>query len=359
MDYFCTLLCLLFTVVASARHENKVISKKCQNFIPVEERENLQRREAVTWLPNGLVNSTLWLDQHDYKERIRQYPGLTRADRDMLTAFAENGWFRMKIDVPTKLLESLQKSLKSLFIDRPSNVAYVEGGGKSTRMSEAPHDISSHPGIRFPDAHTAVPELRELSAHPDIHRMMSIILQDAPVVTQSLYFPMGSDQPLHRDPWYVKTTPIENMVAAWIPLEDIHPDSGPLSFVPGSHRLSWHPFTNELTEDIIFDRKDEEHFRPHLHQMHKNINWNHLNIEHFTPKIGEILIWHSGLVHGGSEVKNKDLTRKSFVIHFDKLRFHPTKVSDFVDIADCDHVSVSKHCSFTYDSPLMCGKDKA
>jgi len=40
----------------------------------------------------------------------------------------------------------------------------------------------------------------------------------------------------------------------------------------------------------------------------------------FLPKKGQALIWHSGLVHGGSPVKDPSKTRNSFVVHYDALR---------------------------------------
>jgi ectoine hydroxylase-related dioxygenase (phytanoyl-CoA dioxygenase family) len=36
----------------------------------------------------------------------------------------------------------------------------------------------------------------------------------------------------------------------------------------------------------------------------------------FVAKKGDVLFWHGMLLHGGSEVKNPKLTRRSFVIHY-------------------------------------------
>ena len=47
----------------------------------------------------------------------------------------------------------------------------------------------------------------------------------------------GSQQEFHFDTFRMPA-PIENkMVAAWIALEDVHPDSGPLRYYPGSHKI--------------------------------------------------------------------------------------------------------------------------
>ena len=47
----------------------------------------------------------------------------------------------------------------------------------------------------------------------------------------------GSQQGAHSDSIHMTTYPIGYLSAAWIAFEDIHPDSGPQLFYPGSHRL--------------------------------------------------------------------------------------------------------------------------
>jgi hypothetical protein len=57
-----------------------------------------------------------------------------------------------------------------------------------------------------------------------------------PALLQSLTFFKSSEQSLHQDFSYVNShARISELAAAWIPLEDIHPDSGPLIYYPGSH----------------------------------------------------------------------------------------------------------------------------
>jgi ectoine hydroxylase-related dioxygenase (phytanoyl-CoA dioxygenase family) len=54
---------------------------------------------------------------------------------------------------------------------------------------------------------------------------------------QSLTFYKGSQQSIHVDYPYVRCqTQLAKLAASWIPLEDIHPESGPLVYYPGSHK---------------------------------------------------------------------------------------------------------------------------
>jgi ectoine hydroxylase-related dioxygenase (phytanoyl-CoA dioxygenase family) len=46
----------------------------------------------------------------------------------------------------------------------------------------------------------------------------------------------------------------------------------------------------------------------------------------FLAKRGEVLIWHSALMHGGAPPLSPERTRKSFVIHYSSLRTQPTRL---------------------------------
>lgn len=50
---------------------------------------------------------------------------------------------------------------------------------------------------------------------------------------------MGTQQHFHSDAVHFQSDPPEFMCGVWIALEDIHPDAGPLSITPCSHRLAY------------------------------------------------------------------------------------------------------------------------
>src|SRR6266516_4337125 len=73
-------------------------------------------------------------------------------------------------------------------------------------------------------------------------RFVELIFGAPAIAFQSLYFEYGSQQGLHRDPMFVVTDPPSHLLASWVALEDITPDSGPLAYVPGSQHLPWYEF---------------------------------------------------------------------------------------------------------------------
>src|SRR6185295_9601381 len=57
----------------------------------------------------------------------------------------------------------------------------------------------------------------------------------------AINFMTGSQQALHQDMAVFHIYPHNHLLGAWIACEDITPDSGPLVFHPGSHRLGLFP----------------------------------------------------------------------------------------------------------------------
>ena len=72
--------------------------------------------------------------------------------------------------------------------------------------------------------------------------MVELIYGQPAIAFQSLYFEYGSQQALHRDPMFVVTDPPMHLLASWVALEDVTPESGPLAYVPGTHRWPWFEF---------------------------------------------------------------------------------------------------------------------
>ncbi len=121
---------------------------------------------------------------------------------------------------------------------------------------------------------------------------------EEPVAIQSLYFEFGSQQALHRDPVVVPIHEPGHMIAAWIALEDISPDCGPLLYVPGSHRL---PYCELAPGEYQFDgrRMGPEVVERGLAWEAEQYRRHGLESRAFTPRRGEVLLWHASLTHGG------------------------------------------------------------
>jgi hypothetical protein len=150
---------------------------------------------------------------------------------------------------------------------------------------------------------------------PTITDFLSMLYNEAPLAFQALLFQFGSQQAMHQDPAYVVTDNPPALTASWIALEDIQSGSGELTYYRGSHRGIDVRFAGGKKVWIrhVDDKEANLDYMDNLVQTCENAG---LQKETFLAKKGEILIWHSALVHGGNEIHNKELTRRSLVTHY-------------------------------------------
>ena len=188
-------------------------------------------------------------------------------------------------------------------------------------------------GDRIGQLHQYCPELVKFAAHPTIIAFLKWAFSDAPVLFGSLNFDRGTQQEAHIDAIFFYPQPLYSMAGAWIALEDVNPDAGPLFYLSGSHRWGF-----RHSEDVVRDRPDladarEKARRGELGpdergQVVSRIAsaWTQdllsLEMERNaarTPmpiKAGDVIIWHSLLAHGGLPRRRAALGRKSVVFHF-------------------------------------------
>ena len=166
--------------------------------------------------------------------------------------------------------------------------------------------------------------IKKSTYHPLLKNVLEFLLDKEVAPFQTLNFNKGSGQLAHSDSIHMTTYPLGYLIAAWVALEDIHEDSGPLFYYPGSHKLPYllnDDFENYSTRFSLGKKnyKDYEEVTQHIIEEQK------MQPKVFLAKKGDVLIWHANLIHGGMPVVNKYLTRKSMVIHYyakDVIKYH-------------------------------------
>ena len=171
--------------------------------------------------------------------------------------------------------------------------------------------------MRFQDAwlHQKLEVVRRVACHQEILAALQVLYGRVPFPFQTLNFPNGTVQHFHSDAVHFHSLPHGFMCGAWVALEDISAESGPLVYYPGSHRLPYLAARDlGLTQAQVKEAlAPQTLFEPHWREQVKNERYPR---RLFTAKKGEVLIWHANLLHGGSSVKNKRLSRWSQVSHY-------------------------------------------
>jgi ectoine hydroxylase-related dioxygenase (phytanoyl-CoA dioxygenase family) len=188
-------------------------------------------------------------------------------------------------------------------------------------------------GDRIGQLHQVQSELLVVPSAQRVRDFLRWAFGDEPIVFASLQFEKGTQQEAHIDAMFFWPEPSYSMAGAWIALEDVHPDAGPLFYLPGSHR--W-PFLH--SDDVVRARPELSRLRdaaragslapPEQQQLVHQLGnaWTEefrkLEAEFSVPRVpvypraGDVVIWHSLLAHGGAPRNDASLTRRSAVFHF-------------------------------------------
>ena len=210
-------------------------------------------------------------------------------------------------------------TLSKYFSDREINAVNQE---VNSLINEKGHSITHDNKLMYGYKHSEV--IKEMMHNTGLIKILSFILDKEVIPFQTLNFVKGSGQRAHSDSIHMTTYPLGYLIAAWIALEDIHPDSGPLFYYPGSHKLPYllnDDFENYSTK-FMLGNKDYSDYEDVTEDILMKSDFEK---KIFLPKKGDVLIWHANLIHGGMPVVNPTLTRKSMVVHYyakDVIKYH-------------------------------------
>ena len=193
---------------------------------------------------------------------------------------------------------------------------------------EAWREAGGHGGLRIQDAWRHSEAVRELALLPEIEAMLQTCWGRQPFAFQTLNFPVGTQQHLQSDAAHFHSEPPGFMCGVWVALEDIHPDSGPLEYVPGSQRLPYLQAADVGIQQQPGVTPDQTIFHDYWQAA---VASECFKTERFTPKLGQALIWSANLIHGGSAVNNLQRSRWSQVTHyfFEDCRYYTPMLSDW------------------------------
>lgn len=170
---------------------------------------------------------------------------------------------------------------------------------------------------RFQDVHDKVPAFCRVMRHPTILHWVQLLMDREPAPFQTISGHKGSQQSEHSDSIHMTTYPLGYLTAAWVAFENIHPDSGPLVYYPGSHTL---PYV--FSKDVGIAEEDyrthgfekfHEKYEPRIQQI---IAERRLEPHYFHAKKGDVFFWHANLLHGGSKRRDLKHSRRALVSHY-------------------------------------------
>lgn len=228
---------------------------------------------------------------------------------DQRRFWEENGFLLLPRFFDEAALERVVSSVEETWRRRPRSVVVDDlVTSRRRRISEVSEQDRAH-RFKLNDLYLEFQPLREVSLDRGLIALVQSLLGDAPVLCNTLNLQQSSEQDYHSDSIYMTPETPGALVAAWIALEPVRPDAGPLVYYPGSHRIppfrfsgGHHAVDAEMPQwaDYIQGEIDRRGLSPEL-----------LNAE-----TGDVFLWHGNLLHGARRIENPGSTRKSLVCHY-------------------------------------------
>ncbi|MGI8430865.1 MAG: phytanoyl-CoA dioxygenase family protein [Chthoniobacterales bacterium] len=249
-----------------------------------------------------------WLDCADADAQIEAKlaaGAIGEYEAEQFRCWKENGYLILERAIEPELLDEVWAAYDK---------AIADGVVELQPEKIGPDD--PWPG-RYQDPHMKVPAICRVMRHPKLLHWVRLLMEHEPAPFQTIASHKGSQQKEHSDSIHMTTYPIGYLTASWVAFEDIHPDSGPLVYYPGSHRL---PYV--LSKDVGIGENDYretgftayyEKYEPRIQELLKE---HGMKPHYFHAKKGDVLFWHANLIHGGSPRRDLRLSRHALVSHY-------------------------------------------
>lgn len=176
------------------------------------------------------------------------------------------------------------------------------------------HSLNLNSRGRVQDAWSFDEDVRAIACNETILKLLGKLYGRKAFPFQTLNFPVGTQQHLHSDAIHFSSIPERFMCGVWLAMEDIHPDAGPLTYVPGSHK--WPIVTNTMIGRRGFSSERGLAQSPFENAWAALVKASGHGQETLLAHKGQALIWAANLLHGGSPQLDPALTRWSQVSHY-------------------------------------------
>lgn len=208
-------------------------------------------------------------------------------------------------DVTRGFVADLHRDGVAVFDLEPDALALIDRARADAEPFFAKHKRRAQDVWRRSEA------VRALATHPRLEALLALAYGRKPFAFQTLNFRQGSEQHAHSDAAHFHSQPPRFMCGAWIALEDVAADAGPLFYHPGSHR------------DRVFEMSDAgvTGRRP------KRGDYAAHYVSAFAAQVagqprtallkkGQVLVWAANTTHGGLAIERPGATRRSLVAHY-------------------------------------------
>ncbi len=205
--------------------------------------------------------------------------------------FKDKGWIVPQWEIPQDLVAEMRREYDDLLARNP----HVESD-----IILAPHQTNGGSmGV------VGSEKWLEFATQPELMEIARQLIGDDIILWGTTLFGKpphnGKETPWHQDGEYYPIRPLETLTI-WIPLDDVTPENGPMSFIPGSHKAhklyshSWKD-GSDMTINLVADL---QHF-------------DEADAEPLILRAGQVSFHDVYMIHG-STANRTDKRRAAFIV---------------------------------------------
>ena len=239
-----------------------------------------------------------WIDKPNAREVVQQHPDFKTFDsvtQEAILNFIDNGYLVLKNFYPENETDSLNQSIEEILSDKKAGFNFTDK--------------------KIMDAYKVSNAALRFFKNKELIRLLDFLLGRRVIPFQSINFIEGSEQRAHSDFIHMTTEPQGYLIATWTALEDCDAKNGPLFYYPKSHRSPYvlSPDYETGHTKVMLGKKNYPNYEEKIGEVIEEYQFEK---KYFHANRGDVLIWHSNLLHGGSPIIQKGTTRKSMVCHY-------------------------------------------
>ena len=242
-----------------------------------------------------------WFESPFFYQLLRKKK-VNKDYKKIATDMHVNGYAIIDLNVGDNLINNINKDISN---------ALING------------DIKKNPKIyhyntfpRIVEAWKYSNNVAKLANNSKLKKILNFLYKSKPLPFSTINFIGGTEQPFHSDYIHFGSIPHKYLVGAWFALEKTNKFNGALRVIPGSHKFPLIDYQDLKLKKPMNIAELEKNYRIYEDYIKKFIKTKRLKFKELYVKKGEVILWAANLLHGGSKVKNKKLTRKSQVTHF-------------------------------------------
>ena len=175
-------------------------------------------------------------------------------------------------------------------------------------------------GYSTPTPYLEIEEIKNLCTWKPLTEILEELIGEPMGMHLNLTGWVSTERNWHQDEYLNPPHVRGYYVAVWMALDDIHRDSGPFEYVPGSHK--WALVRREKVQEYIEPKYRSDARWPKMSErfltalFNEQVTKTKLLSAKFIAKKGDVLIWHSRLMHRGTVPINPNLQRKTIITHY-------------------------------------------